>query len=575
MKASTIKCALVATIALGAGVSLAQEMGATVAAEQGSMATDSDGVAQPPLSGGTETIKELVNQDDGLKIVEKTQKTAPAEVSPKNANDAMVKWVADNRYIEGFCEERGYILQIGVARDNSFDPLDEDFMTKREMLYREAQLRAKVEIAGIVERAARGSNYKVGLKENDIKAFEAKYAREINEMNEMKRKVAKLMSALDTAETKCLQGVTATDRLNALVDRVIKKLDRAYDAGQIAAEKKSRYEALKRDYEAAKAAADELEQKKIDMFPSQTVNAKIDTSVRIKLHGAIPLHQIESYVGKEFQVAVAVIWSPKLEERASLMLARKPVPAGNPTEDRTLTEYLAANKNALCSMVGARQFIDKNGRLYFFGVSAQEIPEDAVEKDENITFANQMAMQAVIMSLFVEGSGVSRAAATLAKRKGRSGDAMKSLAENMDEETPDDLTVSGLGKVYSVESVYPITQKPIYISVAAIDAALAAKAPAIQKAWNIKASDTVRTLHGIAGERQGAEDAYQAAKSSRKEYEAGRNKARVEIEDGVKKIRSATGGVEVTPAAATGTKTNPVKARQGIFSGNASHSDDF
>ena len=354
-------------------------------------------------------------------------------------------------------------------------------------------------------------------------------------MNEMKRKVAKLMLAMEAAETECLKGVTATDRLNTLVDKVIKKLDRSFDAGQIADDKKARYDEIKKAYTDAKAAADELEQKKIDMFPSQTMNAKIDMTVRIKLHGAIPL-------------------------------------------DRTLGEYLKANREALSAMVGARQYIDKNGKLYFIGISSQEIPKDAVEKDEAITFADQMAMQAVVMSLFVEGKGVTSAQAALAKRKGRSGDSMKALAENMEESTPKDLSVGGLGKVYSLEAEYPITRKPIYISVAAIDSTLASRSAAIKRAWDVRANDTVRTLHAIAGERQGAEEAFDAAKNSKTEFNAARAKARGEIEEEVNRIRGKQkqGSVNVTPVAPVGTPTPERQgARQGIFGGNAGHSDDF
>lgn len=574
MTMKTVKLALAAAAVLGAGAAAAQEMGvaptdstpATTTAD----AQQNESVVDTPL-----TVNEIVSKDDGEKIVEEAQQTPPAEVSPKNASDAMVKWVTDNGYAEGFNDERGYFLQIGVARDNSLDPLDEDFMTKREMLYREAQLRAKVNISGLVDREISGSNWKNGLSADDVKKFEAKYAREINEMNEMKRKVANLMLALEAAETECLKGVTATDRLNALVDKVIKKLDRSYDAGHIVAEKKARYDAIKAAYDDAKAAADELEQKKIDMFPSQTMNARVDSAVRIKLHGAIPLHQIESFVNDEFQVAVAMIWSPKLEDRAAKMLARKDVGKGKATEDRTLSEYLNSNREALRAMVGARQYIDKNGKLYFIGISAQELSKDAVEKDEAITFADQMAMQAVVMSLFTEGKGVTSAQAALAKRKGRSGDVMKSLAEDMEENTPKDLSVGGLGKVYSLETTYPITGKPIYISVAAIDSTLAARSAAIKRAWDVRANDTVRTLHAIAGERQGAEDAFEAAKNSKTEFDAARAKARGEIEEEVNRIRGNQGGVSVTPVP-VGTPTPERQgARQGIFGGNAGHSDDF
>ncbi len=579
MNIKIVKFALTAAAVVGTTAAMAQEMG-DVAEEPSEIQAETEAIEAEPVPEAADaplTMDELVPHDEGVEIVEEAQKTAPAEVAvAMDASSAMLEWLKANNYEQGFNDERGYFLQVGVARDNSLDPIDEDFMTKREMLYREAQLRAKIDISGRVEREVSAKNWKTGLNTDDIKRFEAKFSNEINEMNEKKRRVAKLMLAMEMAEADCLKGVTTTDRLNMLVDKVIKKLDKSYEDGKILEAKKARYEELKKAYDLAKDAAEELENKKIDMFPSQTMNAKIDSCVVIRLHGAIPLHQIESYVGNEFQVAVAVIWSPKLEDRAARMLARKEIAKGNPTENRTLTEYLDANKGSLPAMVGARQYLDKNGKLYFIGISAQEVPEDAVEKDDAIVFADQMAMQAVVMSLYVEGKGVTSAQAALAKRKGRSGEAVKALAENMEESTPKDLVVSGLGKVYSTEGVYPITDKRIYISVAAIDSTLAAKSPEIKKAWEVRANDTVRTLHEIAGERQGAEDAYEASKNSTKEFEAGRRKSRAEIEKAVEDIRKPKTDAKVVPVKKVPAQTSgQKKAKQGVLGGSASHSDDF
>lgn len=563
-----MKLAAMPVCALAAGAALcafAQEMGEIV--EQ---------PAETPAQlaqDAVQTVQESARADQGVQVVEEAQKTPPAEYAgAKNANDAMVEWIGARGYIEGYSTERGYFLQIGVARDNSMNPVEEDFMTKRELLYREAQLRAKIEISALVEREANGANWKQGLDEKQVKEFEARFASEINAMNEMKRKVAKLMVALDTAETEALKGVTTTDRLNRLVDAAIKKLDSSYAAGEIAAEKQARYEEIRRAYETAKAAADELELKKSDLFPDQTVGAKIDTAATLRLHGVVPLHTIESYDGKEYQIAVAAIWSPKLEERAMKILARKEVAAGKPMEDRTLQEYLRANREALAAMVGSRQFFDKNGRLYFYGVSAQDLPEDAIEKDEAMTFANAMAIQSVLMSLYTEGTGVTKASAALAKRKKRAGEVVKTLSENMYESTPQNMIVSGLGKVYSFETESPVTHKPIYISVAAVDAALAAKAPAIKRAWDVNASNTVRTLNAIAGERQGAEDAYQDAKNSKVEFENARRNARDAINAEVKRARG--GAVQAAPVAPRAPQ-KPGKASQGIFGADAAVSDDF
>ena len=119
MTMKTLKLALAAVAVLGVGAATAQEMGAAPAAPVATPAASTSVV--PVASSATSavvqqqnasnadaplSINEIVTKDDGEKIVEEAQKTPPAEIVPKNANDAMVKWVEDHGYEQGFNDAR-------------------------------------------------------------------------------------------------------------------------------------------------------------------------------------------------------------------------------------------------------------------------------------------------------------------------------------------------------------------------------------------------------------------------------------------------------------------------------------
>lgn len=583
MKKLMFKLAVATSVAFGAQAILAQEMGEEAPEETAAEEVAAEETAveeESPAEAIAEYIAENNGTDQGLEIVEKEQKGQQAEsITAEDASTAMTKWLAENGYSQTLDHERGSIIQVGVAQDLSIDPVDEDFTSKREMLYREAQLRAKIAIANMIESHIEASNYKKGLDPDELKKFDQAHAQEINQYNEQYLKVKKMLVEADINNTASLvRNALKTDQVVMAVNKAMGRLKDASNDGTLNDVDKKKYEKIKVEYDVAFGRKADLEEMRNREFPDSEQMAKIETIVRMKLHGVIPIHEIESYEKKKnrYQVAVAMIWSPKLQDRAAKMLTRQKVEGAKPTEDRTLSEYLNANAKELASMVGARQFVDKNGKLYFIGISSQDVDEEnVIQDDKNKVMADKMAIQAVVASLFVEGNGYTKAQMKLFKYnlKEKGSDIEKVIVENMDESTAGLTSIGGLGKVYSTNQVHPITGKEIYISVAAIDSELAARAPAIKKMWDVQAVKTMRDMNYIKGLSQGAEDAYQEAKHSKVDFERGRTKARIEINEEVERLQNEEKGVKKV-------KKVPAKkvkktAKEGIFSGKAKHSDDF
>ena len=93
---------------------------------------------------------------------------------------------------------------IGQAMDNMDNPSSPDFMTVRELLVRQAELDAKIQIASVVRRRMNGSTRvnTPGTQENAD--FRRKFADQIAALEQQKAKVAELLQMLDQSHDQCM-----------------------------------------------------------------------------------------------------------------------------------------------------------------------------------------------------------------------------------------------------------------------------------------------------------------------------------------------------------------------------------
>ena len=580
-----MKFALAAAV-LVAGTLSAQEMGAAVA--PAAPAAAAPAAAAPAIAQVQQAAQVVAAvpameapEDDGPQIVAENQKYAPTAKASKatDANAAVGAALRERGFTQGYDSERGSIIQIGQAMDNMDNPSSPDFMTVRELLVRQAELDAKIQIARVVRQQMSGSTRvnTPGTQENAD--FRQKFAEQIAAVEQQKAKVAELLQMLEQAEGNKLAGTTVDDQWKKVMDGIIKRLDAKYSKDDIAVEKQQQYLQIKAAYDQAKAQLDDLTQKKDALYPRKTVETEAEAYAEMKLCGAVDLVQAESWDGKFFHVAVAVVWSPKLQERALLTLGCG-APAGGKPGEKSLDAWLQeqADRGELARLVGTKQYVDDKGRQYVLGFSAAEVPADATDYEDAIAQADLLAQQAVGFYLFSEGDGSQKVKAAMAKFKGKSAELAGAVSGGMAQAMPKDMAISGLGKVYSAKCRNELSGKDIYVSVAAVDSVLAGKSSEILRTWYAGAAEAVATSQYLAAEQQGMSQALNEVKKSGVAAQAGLAAGQQAVL-GELKARQAerAPAAPAAPAAVmpVAQPAAPGAPKKGVFVGGQNFSDDF
>ena len=580
-----MKFALAAAV-LGAGTLSAQEMGAAVA--PAAPAAAAPAAAAPAIAQVQQAAQVVAAvpameapEDDGPQIVAENQKYAPTAKASKatDANAAVGAALRERGFAQGYDSERGSIIQIGQAMDNMDNPSSPDFMPVRELLVRQAELDAKIQIARVVRQQMSGSTRvnTPGTQENAD--FRQKFAEQIAAVEQQKAKVAELLQMLEQAEGNKLAGTTVDDQWKKVMDGIIKRLDAKYSKDDIAVEKQQQYLQIKAAYDQAKAQLDDLTQKKDALYPRKTVETEAEAYAEMKLCGAVDLVQAESWDGKFFHVAVAVVWSPKLQERALLTLGCG-APAGGKPGEKSLDAWLQeqADRGELARLVGTKQYVDDKGRQYVLGFSAAEVPADATDYEDAIAQADLLAQQAVGFYLFSEGDGSQKVKAAMAKFKGKSTELAGAVSGGMTQAMPKDMAISGLGKVYSAKCRNELSGKDIYVSVAAVDSVLAGKSSEILRTWYAGAAEAVATSQYLAAEQQGMSQALNEVKKSGVAAQAGLAAGQQAVL-GELKARQAerAPAAPAAPAAVmpVAQPAAPGAPKKGVFVGGQNFSDDF
>ena len=590
MDMKTMKCALTAAAVIGAAS--AQEMGAIPAAPATPSAPAS--VAVPPVAlvpaAATPVVKAAaaagtmaVREDAGPAIVAENQKYAPAVKAEKekgeDANSAVQNALRARGFDQTYVPERGSIIQIGEAMDNMDDPSASDFTTVRELLVRQAELDAKIKIASFVRHQMSGSTRvnTPGTKERED--FLQKFADQIAAVEQQKAKVAELLQMLEQAEGNKLAGTTVDDQWKKVMDGIIKRLDAKYNKDDIAVEKQQQYLQVKAAYDQAKAQLDDLTQKKDALYPRKTVETEAESYAEMKLCGAVDLVQSESWDGKIFHVAVAVVWSPKLQERALVTLGCG-APVGGKEGSKSLDAWLQdqSDSNALSRVVGTKQYVDDKGRQFVLGFSAVEVPSDAADYEDAVAQADLLAQQAVGLSLFSEGDGSTRVKLAMAKFKGKSSELAGAVSGGMVQAMPKGMSISGLGKVFSTRCRNELSGKNIYVSVAAVDSVLAGKSSEILRKWYAGAAEAVATSQYLANEQKGMSQVYEDVKNSDVAGKAGLAAGRQAVLGELKARHPEQNlAVPAAPAVVAPAPQPPVPAapKKGVYVGGQNFSDDF
>lgn len=380
----------------------------------------------------------------------------------------------------------------------SVSPYAEDFMEIRESLVIEAQLMAK---RRIIEAISSDFKAIVAVKGSDdpiiaqIEAEQSKYDRALEDQKRQsdlaQKEVADLLKGVDDAQSDLIAGATFGDRMMELLEAGIKKLDENYDPSAVDTDKAQRLENLKKRLENAKraqavaeAARSEIASKQAELKSrtKRSVSSSMAISAEMPLFGATAIASADRYNDLEqvLEVAIAVVWSQKLEEESRRVFTG----AGNlePRPNKlSLNEWL--DQQDLAVMIGPRRYIASDGSINFLGFSAVEIPSDPMLRTSALSYVELFAKQAAILSVVGEVESV-RAAER--RRNDNLVDGKispktyRSMAEEM-QQVAEGSNFAGLDIVTTVETVHPATGKPIYVAVGNVNSMQAQQSDALLK----------------------------------------------------------------------------------------------
>ena len=427
--------------------------------------------------------------------------------SSQKAGARLKKLVRDKGYVLGWDDKKDrimYVQQVG----EKIAPYDQSFLEKRESLSIEASLLAK---ANIIESFLTTASAENLLKvpgnpiakqlQNEQKELKQMQARAQKFYDDAQRETLVLLPAYQQAQADELEGITYNDRVKALLEAAIKKLDQEFSTQQITEEKKQRLE----DIKLRLSKAQEIEEKERGLLEKinnkaeqlqgaikKEVRSTIETSSSMPLFGATTLMQVESYdeLRETFELASLVVWSPTLEMQARDILLGSG--KGKPRKNK-ISRDAWLDKQNLASMSGARRYLESDGSINYMGISAVSYdPDDPGSYSMLQVEAELWAKQAAILSLkgAVESKkSAERLSRTIIVDGKTESEVLKDMSAEISESVRG-LDISGLQILRVEETVYPPTGQTIIVAVAGVSSALAVKARGIM-------ADTYATLKEV------------------------------------------------------------------------------
>jgi len=529
----------------------------------------------------------VIPDDDGVKAVNTAQEekmTEAASSEEETARNILERVQKDREWFTDDDGESLRIFQIDHVEFEVEDPVnDPDFMKKRLLASAQAALQAKIKIIEQIDQVASAKTY---MSIPGTAAHEQLSA----ERDKIEKQIAKAQKALsdlledvDAAEAKAIRGATLTDRLNALMDAAIKKLDSQYSAESIDTKKKEAFIKVKAEYELAQQQYEKLLARAEEM-KERVVSAKSSTAEKVSampLFGATVIQQAESFVDGKYQVAVLMAWSMALEESARAIVTGADVALAPRPGAKKMQKWLY--EQDLASMIGPRNYIDANGDRWFLGIAAFDYDDTLtsfqreVNKGQAELFAGQMAQ----FSLMADVEMRKKAEIVLEQR-------MKGIGEKTEDLVADSLASTimeeikekhfpGLGERRATSVKHPITGRKIWVSVYGINSSDAKKCLAIERiniATKIESNKQQAREEGrkMANEAAIKESINNPVDVARGQVEqGGAIRAEVQRREAEKQPQGFRQIITPQPTK----KKEEAKSTQGVFMGDVDVSDDF
>lgn len=421
-------------------------------------------------SEAAESLRDASTEELQSAVVQGKNPKADSAIS---AEDAANRWLLERELTAGWDSKRKRFLSIGVAQFDSKNPkIDKGYITSRSGYAEIAKLRAKAEIVEFF-----------GLKMDAVSSATIPYSpirtaleAEIEELEEQLGEQALVLSDLmeeeNAAEAETLLEVEITEKFVSLLDAAIKKLDESYNAKEVAEEKKQQLAEAKEATAAVKVKQKSVAEKIEELRGSllEETRSSVRTIARHPIFGVTALAMFESWnkTDKEYQVAIIVLWSPKMEGQVRAMMTGedvrvKPGPV-------SLAEYL---NDDWCTSVGPRRFRDDRGEVWFLGIASADAGKSSASKTKARESSLQFSRFEAAMAVFSDVEafrGADRVVQTVAgdDPDSASTEGLETLGAYLRAELRD-REIAGLSTKLSTSCVHPISGKKLIVTISGLN----------------------------------------------------------------------------------------------------------
>ncbi len=517
-------------------------------------------------------------EDQGAAIAAAAQgEPSAVAIQPEqfvSASDKVHENLAKLGVPEGYDPAKKSIIVVGSAYLAAKDlPSDKMFMTKRSAKAMEAYLNAKAEIIRAFSMKFAAAEQIAMQAEFSESKEEVALASEIGAVQDRVADFAakaeapavadapfddQLVAALKGIDAAKLAGIAAS----ALVDpagTVGKAVESAVGAATTGATLATERDKLVADVSSTVAKAKAM--------PRQPVNestSAVSLLSKMPLLGATVLTQAESWDRTEgvYEIAMAVLWSPKLQEEAKTLAAGNP----SPSEKKgrlSAQEWVA--KQDLLAVVGPRRFTDKDGNAIVVGVAARDMAGIPVVKMKPAKqLADTDAMKYVATSLLCDLEAFREARQGLAEYADDTAKATESISDKIASKT--DIQLSGVLRLGSKEGLHPISGRKTYATAYYLAPDLSREALERIKQLYADAVTVEDATKFRRGQLAGMEAKREEARNSDKKFQEGKADGAAAVTERVK--AAAAKAKTVGPQGSSGVK-------QGAASGGAVSGDNL
>ena len=552
------------------------------AQEQAAPQQTAEQPADAPVAEPPQTVT-----DAGVEAVREAQETEVPEATREDAASVLEKLMEKKGWTRGWDDRKKRFIAIGSAEFKVANPAKfNGLQMRRRLATMDAILQAKANIIQFL-RQGMSADQQIIVPGTDLnKAMNAEVENLMDQVNRQKEVLADLLEKKDRAEADKLRGTTFGDRLDELMVATIKKLDKEYTGKEKDKALAARYEEAVKIYKAEYAHYQELVKKANASRKNlvETQKNSVKSMAAMPLFGATAVMQTESWdEDGTYQVAVMVVWSNVLERAARAIVTGSPFKIKKSSSSLTVQEWL--REQDVATMVGPRQYIDKNGVRWFLGIASESVNRKLHPRtrNNNKTRARLFASQEALLSVTAD-LNAQQAAEDLLKvyDAGKDANGSADFSENMANDMNRNLrakvenfVIRGGQILFERTVKHPISGDDIHVVVYGFNPNHVAPALA---AWTRNYATKTQALRYQTVERgrqAAVDDQVRKATNDPKDFQKGYNKQTKRFNKELQSRRpKQTRGTKVYNKGKQ--KNNaPAKSTAGTFGGDVGVSDDF